>query len=156
MQIRKFKEGDEPVLWEIFYNTIHRVNINDYTQEQVDAWAPATFDLARWRSKIGSIKPFVIVQSGEIVGYADLQDDGYIDHFYCQHTWQRGGIGSLLMSRIHEEAKARGILQLYSNVSITAKPFFVAKGFKVIKEQLISIRGQELLNFKMQKHLELS
>jgi putative acetyltransferase len=156
MQIRKFTKGDELVLWELFYNTIHRVNINDYTQEQIDAWAPENLDRALWQNKIHSIKPFVVEHDGEIVGYADLQDDGYIDHFYCHHAWQRRGIGMMLMKKIHEEAKVRGILRLYSNVSVTAKPFFVAQGFEVVKEHSISIRGQELLSFRMQKHLDHS
>jgi putative acetyltransferase len=156
MQIRKFTKGDEPVLWELFYNTIHRVNINDYTQEQIDAWSPANLDPALWRNKIQSIKPFVVEHNGEIVGYADLQDDGYIDHFYCHHAWQRHGIGTMLMKQIHEKAKASGVLRLYSNVSVTAKPFFVAHGFEVVTEHLIAIRGQELLSFRMQKHLEHS
>jgi putative acetyltransferase len=156
VQIRKFKEGDEPVLWELFYNTIHRVNITDYTKEQLDAWAPANLDPGIWRNKIKSIKPFVVENGGEIIGYADVQDDGYIDHFFCHHAWQRRGIGSMLMKKIHEEAKIRGILQLYSNVSVTAKPFFTSQGFEVVKEQSISIRGQELLNFRMQKLLEQS
>ena len=60
------------------------------------------------------------------------------------------------MKQIHDEAKARGILQLYSNVSVTAKPFFLAQGFEVVKEHLISIRAQELLSFRMQKHLDHS
>lgn len=153
MQIRRFKEGDESTLWEIFYNTIHRINANDYTQEQVDAWAPANFDSAIWRKKINRLRPFVIEHNGEIVGYADLQADGYIDHFYCHHSRQRQGIGRMLMNNIHEAAKARGIRRLYSDVSVTAKPFFAALGFEVIKEQLISIRNQELLNFRMQAEL---
>jgi putative acetyltransferase len=154
MRIRKFTKGDEPVLWDLFYNTIHRRNINDYTQEQLDAWAPANLDPALWQNKIQTIKPFVVEHNGEIVGYADLQDDGFIDHFYCHHAWQRQGIGRMLMKKIYEEAKVRDVLQLYSNVSVTAKPFFVAQGFEVVKEHLISIRGQELLRFRMQKYLQ--
>jgi GNAT superfamily N-acetyltransferase len=74
----------------------------------------------------------------------------------CHHARQRQGVGSLLIEKIHEEASHRGLVRLYSDVSITAKPFFIAKGFEVIKEQLIAIRGQELSNFRMQKHLEHS
>lgn len=128
-------------------------NIDDYNQEQVDAWAPADLGPELWKNKFKNINPFIVEHDGAIVGYADLQNDGYIDHFYCHHAWQRQGIGSLLMSKIHEEARRRGIVRLYSNVSIMAKPFFISKGFQVVEEQLISIRDQGLSNFRMQKQL---
>jgi putative acetyltransferase len=130
------------------------VNIVDCSEEQINAWAPADLDPTLWRNKLKTINPFVVERNGEIIGYADLQEDGYIDHFFCQHARQRQGVGSLLMEKIHEEASHRTLVRLYSDVSITAKPFFIAKGFEVVKEQLIAIRGQELSNFRMQKHLE--
>jgi len=38
---------------------------------------------------------------------------------------------------------------MYSNVSITAKPFFEAMGFLVEKEQILKIENQEFKNFRM-------
>ena len=38
MEIRKFKPGEEQEIWELFYNTIHKVNIKDYSREQINAW----------------------------------------------------------------------------------------------------------------------
>lgn len=153
MKIRNYRAGDEASLWTIFYHTIRRVNIQDYTAEQVEAWALDAVNEAMWREKIEGIKPYVIEHEGKLIGYADLQDDGYIDHFFCHHDWQRRGVGSLLMQKIHDEANKRDIRRLYSNVSITAKPFFLAKGFEVVKEQSVTIRGQVLKNFYMQKHI---
>ena len=153
MQIRNYRAGDEASLRAIFYHTIRRVNIQDYTAEQVKAWAADEIDETRWREKIEAINPYVVEHEGRLIGYADLQEDGYIDHFFCHHDWQRQGVGSLLMQKIHDEAKKRDIRRLYSNVSITAKPFFMAKGFEVVKEQSVTIRGQVLKNFNMQKHL---
>ncbi len=40
LTIRNFQKGDEKCLREILFNTIHNVNINDYSKEQVKAWAP--------------------------------------------------------------------------------------------------------------------
>ena len=39
MVIRKYKPLDCEALAELFYNTVHRVNIKDYTKEQLDVWA---------------------------------------------------------------------------------------------------------------------
>ena len=42
-------------------------------------------------------KPFVAEIEGQIVGYADLQEDGYIDHFFVSGSMARRGVGSALM-----------------------------------------------------------
>ena len=57
------------------------------------------------------------------------------------------------MSAIEEQAKSLLVGRLYAEVSITAKPFFESKGFRVVKQQTVQIRGQELTKFLMEKHL---
>ena len=149
MKIRKFLKGDEQELWELFYNTIHTINIHDYNQTQVDSWAPADLDINIAIKKFREINPFVVIKNEKIVGYADIQSDGYIDHFYCHHQFQRQGVGRFLFSMIKEKALKNGISQMYSNVSITAKPFFEAMGFWVEKEQIVEVKNQEFKNFRM-------
>jgi putative acetyltransferase len=153
MLIRRYRSGEESYLLDIFYNTIHRVNIRDYSQSQVSAWAPPGLDTDIWRTKIESINPFVAIIDEHIIGYADLQENGLIDHFFCDYRWQRKGVGSLLMAKIHEEALSQGMEYLFSEVSITAKPFYTSHGFIVIKNQMLDIRGEKLINFKMEKQL---
>lgn len=149
MHIRKFRRSDEKELWELFYNTIHNVNIQDYDNDQVAAWAPDDLDINLAIQKFRDIDPFVVVQDGEIIGYADIQSDGYIDHFYCHHKFQGQGVGSMLFATLEKEARENGILKMYSNVSITARPFFEAIGFSVEKEQFIQVGDQQLKNYKM-------
>ena len=149
MEVRKIRQGEEKELWKLFHNTIHNVNIRDYDKNQIEAWAPSDFDINVAIQKFRDIDPFVATKSGKIIGYADIQPDGLIDHFYCHHEFQRQGVGSALFSAIEQEAKNNGISKMYSNVSITARPFFEAKGFLVEKEQIIKVRGQALKNYKM-------
>lgn len=40
--------------------------------------------------------------------------------------------------------------RVFAEVSITAKPFFEAKGFKVVKQQIVDIKGVKLTNFIME------
>ena len=149
MKVRKFVNGDEQELWELFYNTIHTINIHDYNQTQIDSWAPKELDISIAIKKFREINPFVVTKEEKIIAYADIQPDGYIDHFYCHHKFQRQGVGKLLFSVLKKEAEKNDISQMYSNVSITAKPFFEAMGFLVEKEQLLQVKNQELKNFRM-------
>ena len=149
MEIRKFREGDERELWNLFYNTIHNVNSQDYDANQIAAWAPDDLDKNIAIQKFREIDPFVVIKDGKIIGYADIQSDGYIDHFYCHHGFQRQGVGSMLFSALEKEARERGILEMHSNVSITARPFFEAMGFSVEKEQVLQVKDQKLKNYRM-------
>jgi putative acetyltransferase len=149
VHIRKFRRGDEKELWELFYNTIHNVNIKDYDEAQIEAWAPSDLDMNYAFAKFREIAPFVAIKERKIIGYADIQSDGYIDHFYCHHEFQGQGVGSMLFTAIDKEARKNGITEMYSNVSITARPFFEAIGFFVDKEQLIQVGDQQLRNYRM-------
>lgn len=149
MKIRKFREGDERELWNLFYNTIHNVNNQDYDANQIAAWAPDDLDINIAIQKFREIDPFVVIEVGKIIGYADIQSDGYIDHFFCHHDFQRQGVGRMLFAALEKEARERGILKMYSNVSITARPFFEAMGFSVEKEQVLQVKGQGLKNYRM-------
>ncbi|MNN21996.1 putative acyltransferase [compost metagenome] len=97
--------------------------------------------------------PFVVEVAGEIAGYADVQPNGYIDHFFVSGTYPRQGVGTLLMNCIHEEARQLGISELTSNVSKAAEEFFLRHGFHVVEWGFPVRRGVTLQNALMRKYL---
>ncbi|NOH97733.1 GNAT family N-acetyltransferase [Vibrio sp. 99-70-13A1] len=149
--IRQYQESDAETLWNIHFRTIRNINIQDYSQDQVEAWAPERFDLSIWMNKVTSLSPFVAEINGDIVGYTDLQSSGLIDHFFCHHEYQGQGVGKALMEYVLKTGKQRGLKRFYSEVSITARPFYEHFGFRVVKEQEVEVRGQTLRNFVMEK-----
>lgn len=154
--IRAFQQGDESALRNIFFNTVRQINSNDYSAAQVQAWAPDNYDASAWSERISAIKPFVAVLADKVVGYADVQADGYIDHFFCHWQYQGKGIGKALMTKLILTGQQQGITRLYAHASITAKPFFQHYGFTEVKRQQVPIRGQVLTNFVMEKWLRVS
>ena len=152
--IREYIPEDAQALAEIFYGTIHRVNIKDYTEEQVSVWAPRkSLEAAGWREKFARTKPLVALVDSQIAGYAVFEPDGQIDHFYCHHHWIGRGIGFALINAIYERAKMLGVKRLYVEASITAKPFFERQGFAVTLEQTVVKSGVKMTNYKMEKYL---
>ena len=149
ISIRTYKEGDERGTWEVFYSSIHKVCVNDYNPEQIEAWAPEALDPNIWNSKIQSIKPFIATIDGNIIGYADLQKSGLIDHFFVHGDYQRLGVGLALMNTIIKNNKDHKIL--FSEVSHTAKPFFQMHGFKVLRVQHVEMRGVTMTNNVMER-----
>ena len=112
MLIRELRPGDEAALAAVLASAVHEVAKADYTPEQLEAWAPTPFDEVRWGERIRALRPFVAEIEGIAVGYADLQASGYIDHFFVAGAYGRRGIGSALMARILDDARARGSCHL--------------------------------------------
>ena len=148
INIRKFDIGDEENIWKVFYSSIHQICSQDYSKEQVEAWAPKHYDSNLWAKKIQSISPFVAIIGNTIVGYADIQPNGKIDHFFVHGDHQSKGIGKVLMTNIFKNATK--LDRLYSEVSHTAEPFFTKYGFNVINQQQVKLRGVTLTNSIME------
>lgn len=138
---------------QLFYDTVHEINICDYTQEQVDTWAPENMSYETWLEKLQAKLTYVVEENGQILGFGQLESDGHIDCFYCHNKYQRKGVGSMLLNHIEKTAKALGIKRLFTEASITAKPFFQILGFSVIREQQVERRGVYFRNFAMEKLL---
>ena len=152
--IKNYEEEDAPFLAAIYFNTIHNINTKDYSPEQINAWAPITsLETEGWVKKWRKISPIVAVLNQKIVGFAEFEDNGHIDCFYCHHKFQGRGIGTTMMSVIEDKAKMNNIKRVFAEVSITAKPFFESKGFHIVEEQAINIRGVILANYVMEKIL---
>ncbi len=153
MHIREFQLGDEADLHVVFRSAVHEIASKDYTPEQIEAWAPASFDSEVWAKRMQGIHPFVVEHNAKLVAYADVQPTGYIDHFFVSGPFARTGIGTLLMNRIHETASARGIEVLTSDVSRTAQPFFARFGFIVNEQKASVVRGVTVKNALMRCEL---
>lgn len=148
--IRRYLPGEEAALWQLKFATIRQINCRDYSPAQCAAWAPDDLDPALWQQRVQGMNPWVALLDGEIAGFADLQADGYIDHFFCAAHCQGRGVGRALMQQLMAVAQARGLSRLYSHVSLTARPFFEHCGFVVRAQQEVSIRAVTLTNFVME------
>jgi len=152
LSVRDYRTDDAPLLWYIFFAAVRQTAAADYTPQQTAAWAPAEHDPAVWSGRMDAMAPLVAESAGVVVGYAGLGADGYIDHFFVAPPARRG-VGSALMRAILERAAARGIAELFSNVSLTARPFFERFGFMVETPQQVTVRGVVFDNFRMRKRL---
>ena len=76
MTIRAYQPSDCKSLARLFYDTVHRVNARDYTQEQLCVWATGMVDLDQWNRSFLAHDTVVAVQNGEIVGFGDMDETG--------------------------------------------------------------------------------
>lgn len=142
MTLRPYRPADCPALAELFYHTVHTVCARDYSSEQLDAWADGQVDLAAWNASFLAHTTLVAVEGGTIVGFADLAPEGYLDRLYVHKDWQRRGVASSLCDAL-TEAKV-------THASLTARPFFEKRGWRVVREQQVERHGVLLTNFVME------
>lgn len=135
--IRGYEEKDLNSIIKLFYDTVHFINIKDYTQEQVNVWAPENIDKNLWNKSLLKHYSIVFEDNGIIKGFCDCDNEGYIDRLYVHKDFQNQGIGKKLIENVEEYILKKGVYKLYSHVSITAIPFFEKRGYKVVKNSLL-------------------
>jgi len=153
MLIRDFIPGEETELRRVFMSSVHELARGFYTPEQLDAWAPAVHDKQDWANRIAALRPFVATIEERVAGYADLQDSGYIDHFFVSGDFPARGVGSALMQHLHAVAAKRGLRKLSAHVSLSAEGFFARHGFLVDERQTVVVAGVPMENSRMSKGL---
>ncbi len=148
MRIRSYQSSDIKEMAELFYNTVHTVNAEDYTGEQLDAWADGNPDLVKWDQSFQAHQTLIAEEDDRIVGFADIDRTGYLDRLYVHREYQGQGIATLLCDLL-EELTEGNVITVHA--SITAKPFFERRGYRTVKRQQVERRGILLTNYIMEK-----
>ncbi|MGH2415759.1 MAG: GNAT family N-acetyltransferase [Microcystaceae cyanobacterium] len=107
-----------------------------------------------WSEVCLKIFTYVADEEGMIVGFGELEPNGHIDCFYCHKNYQRRGVGRQIYQAIEAKTFELGLDCLFTEASITAKPFFQHMGFSVVKEQQVTRRGETFTNYTMEKFLK--
>jgi putative acetyltransferase len=153
MEIRLFQIDDADQVAQLFYDTVHHINCRDYSPQQIQAWAPDNTPARNWVTVCSSRFTYVALRESMVLGFAELELNGHIDCFYCHQDYQRCGVGRSLYQVIETKALELELERIFTEASITAKPFFERMGFSVVQEQQVSRRGEVFTNFAMQKIL---
>ena len=151
--IRYYEAGDAPEIVRLFFETVRSVNRADYSDEQLEAWAPGVPDPEEWHARMAGRRTLVAEEGGEVVGFAELEYDGRLDMLYVRKDAVGRGVGRRLYEAVEREARDQGLGWIFTEASITARPFFEQQGFRVVREQMVSLRGVSMANFVMEREL---
>ncbi|MBU5228012.1 GNAT family N-acetyltransferase [Clostridium senegalense] len=150
MDIREYKSSDCEQIANLFYNTVHLINAKDYTQKQLNVWATGNIDIVQWNKSFLNNYTLVAEENNMIIGFGDINNEGYLDRLYVHKDYQNLGIATALCDRLENHYSVRHII---THSSITAKPFFEKRGYKVIKKQFVERNGVQLSNYIMKKYV---
>lgn len=147
MTLREYQPSDCKEITELFYHTVHTVNSKDYTKEQLNVWATGQVDLEKWNQSLQEHYSIVAVENDVIVGFGDIDSTGYLDRLFVHADHQGKGIAAAICDQLKQVVPDT----ITTHVSITEKPFFEKRGYKVVKKQQVERQGVILTNFVMEK-----
>ncbi len=147
MQLRNYQPSDCEEILALFCQTVHTVNARDYTEEQLNAWAPADLPAEQWNASLLAHDTVVAVEGKTIVGFGDIEKTGYLDRLYVHAHWQGRGVGTTICDRLEQSVTG----PITTHASITARPFFEQRGYRVVRKQTVERRGVQMTNFVMEK-----
>jgi len=150
--VKPYERGDGQATIDIFLGAIREVASRDYSPAQIAAWAKVD-DPEVWARYRASRPTWLAMDGSRPVGFADLKSDGCLDMMFVDPAYQGKGIASLLLATVENAARKQGFQRIFTEASLTARPFFEHRGFVVLAAQQVEKRGQILSNFLMEKIL---
>jgi putative acetyltransferase len=155
VSIRTYEPRDALALAALFFESVRRAGVRDYSPAQIAAWAPAVPDACAVdaRCRDGRLTLVAVGEDDTPVAYGDLEADGHIDHLYCRPDAIGTGVASALTDRLEQAAREQGIDMLYVEASEAARRLFARKGYAVVKRRVFERNGVAIHNYAMEKSL---
>ena len=151
--LRPYRESDLEAVVLLFNDSVHHLADKHYDKDRLAAWAPQPPDLKRWAARLASADTWVVETDGKLLGFIAYEPNGHIDLLFTSPAHCHRGIASTLLRHAETALAARGISTLFTEASLTARPFFERFGFEVTEEQDVQRRGVTLRRYAMRKWL---
>ena len=119
----------------IFLRAVRETGGAHYSPAQIEAWAAGFGDLDSWAAARGAADTQLAVIDGQVVGFTDLDDHGYVDMLFVDPDYGRQGIASALLASVIAVARQRGLPTLTTFASLTSRPVFERHGFVITGER---------------------
>lgn len=137
----------------LFEASIRHTCTQDYSPEEIEAWLLSIKNTQRWEELIQYQIVWLAKVEADLAGFCSLKDGHYLDFLYVSPNHQGLGIAKQLVTTAIEESRNQGKTKISSDISITAKPFMEAQGWKVIRRNENPRANQILINYHMELEL---
>lgn len=108
--LRPYRSADAAATLAVFTEAITQTAAAHYTPEQIEAWArPGRRDLPSWDQAMSDRASVVAVRGDEVVGFSDVDSDGYIDMLFVSPRHLRRGIARTLLGFVEQRPVKEGI-----------------------------------------------
>lgn len=151
--LRPSRPGDLEQIAALFHASVHGAACADYTTPQLAAWAPPGFERSRWRERLAGLETLVAEAPEGLAGFCAWTAQGYLDLLFVHPACLRRGVATALYAAAEQSLRAQRVPRVHTQASITAHPFFLRQGFRLVRHQTVRVRGVDLPNAVMEKPL---
>lgn len=148
-----YYSGEYKELADLFTRSVHELASQEYTFEQLCAWACEPVDYLYWKYRCELKRPFLYKVDESVAGFIELDPDGHIDCHYVHPNFTRQGIGTALLLHVMDIAQHLSLPRLYVEASHLIKPLYLKQGFICLSANQVIRNGVPLENWIMEKNL---
>jgi uncharacterized protein YhfF/GNAT superfamily N-acetyltransferase len=152
--LRPARATDAARLPSIYRDAVTALGACDYDAAQVAAWFALAPDEAEYRRRLADGRAVWVAEAeGRAVAYADLREDGRLDHLYCAPDAAGRGLGVALALTLESVALDRGLSEMHAHVSDTARPLFERLGWTAEGRRDLELGGVAIHNHAMRRRI---
>jgi ribosomal protein S18 acetylase RimI-like enzyme len=129
--IRHATGADAEAVHRVVLLALRETNARDYPSSVIDRLVLTLPD--KVASNLETWCAFVAIVNGQVVGTGSLNGQT-VSSIYVHPDYQGRGIATRLMDAVENAANAQSQGTLSVQSSVTAKPFYAKRGFKVVRE----------------------
>lgn len=129
MKIRRFKISDTPSVVKVYRDAVRRIGPTAYSPEQIAAWSRYPTDEEDFGQRLTEGYTLVMEENGIIYAFGQLHPRNSFAFLYTMGDTHKKGLGSQLYNALEDHAFADGVIDMHTEVSRIARPFFEKRGF---------------------------
>lgn len=129
MKIRPFKIADTPLVVKVYRDAVRRIGPIAYTPEQIAAWSRYPTDELDFGQRLTRGHTLVMEEDGVIYAFGQLHPRDCFAFLYTTGDTHKKGLGTQLYDALEAHAFSDGVIDLHTEVSRIARPFFEKRGF---------------------------
>lgn len=131
-QVRAYVPEDAARLAKLVRASVLTLGLNDYSTEQVNAWASKLPDAKTMAARCSDGRHVWVAEdsgNGEILGFTDLETSGHIEMLYVAPGAKGGGVADALTDALVAHARKNAVADITVEASEAARRFYRKRGF---------------------------
>lgn len=153
ISIRDYRPSDLQAVVTLFSTSVHALASAQYDAAQRLAWAPEEADLQAWQGRLATLQVRLAQHRGQLAGVIGFTANGHIELLFSAPSYARQGVATALYRDAEVCLRSLGVAALWTEASLTARPFFARQGFSVEQAQTVVRGAVTLQRFAMRKSL---
>lgn len=129
MKIRPFKISDTSSVIKVYRDAVRRIGPIAYSPEQIAAWSRYPTDERDFGQRLTQGHTLVMEENGIIYAFGQLHPRNCFAFLYTTGDTHRKGLGTRLYDALESRAFSAGVIEMHTEVSRIARPFFEKRGF---------------------------